>query len=149
VAAHESGHLAARDVLKRLVLRACPEPLRWTGARARLEHAWERAAEAAADDFAGRRVPRIHLASALVKIAGLVPPGRGLSLELPAFAAEAPVAARVHELLAEGAGARPAGGGARAFYGLIAAAAAALLALLPSALPATHRLLERVVTGLS
>ena len=149
VAAHESGHLAAGDVLKRLILRACPDPLRWTGVRARLEHAWERAAEAAADDFAARRVPRIHLASALVKIAALVPPGRGLSLELPAFAAEAPVAARVHDLLADAAGSRPATGGERALYGLIAAAAATFFALLPYALPATHRLLERVVTGLS
>jgi Zn-dependent protease with chaperone function len=148
VATHESGHLAARDVLKRLVLRACPDPLPWTGARARLEQSWERAAEAAADDFAARRVPRLHLASALVKIASLVPPGRGLSLELPAFAAGAPVAARVYDLLAGEPTPCPpeASRGLRAAIGVGAAAG---LALLPFALPATHRFLEAVVTALS
>lgn len=149
VAAHESGHLAAGDVLKRLVLRACPDPLRWTGVRARLEESWERAAEAAADDFAARRVPRIHLASALVKIASLVPPGRALGLELPAFAAAgAPVATRVHDLLAGEATPRPPES-LCALYVAIGVGAAAGLALLPFALPATHRFLEAIVTALS
>jgi Zn-dependent protease with chaperone function len=66
VAAHEAGHLEAGDVLKRLLLRLCPDPLPWTRTRRRLESEWERAAEAAADEFAGHRVSRVVLAEARV-----------------------------------------------------------------------------------
>lgn len=147
VAAHEAGHLASRDVLKRLLLRACVDPLPWTGARQRLEQDWETAAEMAADEFASRRVPRVVLAKALVKIAGLVTPGSRLTLEVPAFAAGAPVAARVRGLLAEEG---PAGAGRSGRLGrlLVLGAAAAWLAGLPMALPATHAVLESVVKAL-
>jgi Zn-dependent protease with chaperone function len=150
VAAHEAGHLEAGDVLKRLLLRLCPDPLPWTRTRRRLESEWERASEAAADEFAGRRVSRIVLAKALVKIASLVPPGRRLLLELPAFAAGASVAVRVRHLLEDdGAAARhPAAPGVRVLPLLAVAAAAAIwLVALPVILPATHALLETLVRG--
>jgi Zn-dependent protease with chaperone function len=151
VAAHEAGHLAAGDVLKRLVLRACADPLPWGRARQRLEREWETAAEMAADEFASRQVSRVVLAKALVKIAGLVAPGSRLTLEVPAFAAGAPVATRVMGLLAEDD--RPTGGGSDGRGRLpllaLAAAAAAWLAALPLALPATHALLESVVRALA
>lgn len=152
VAAHEAGHLAAGDVLKRLFLRACPDLLPWTRSRRRLEFEWERAAEAAADEFAGRQVSRLVLARALVKIASLVPPGSRLMLELPAFAAGAPVAARVRHLLeGENGSARPSSStpAIRLLPMLaLAIAAAAWVVALPVALPATHAVLEALVRGL-
>jgi Zn-dependent protease with chaperone function len=149
VAAHESGHLVAGDVLKRLLLRACPDPLPWLRARARLEQCWEQASEAAADEFAARHVSRVVLAKALVKIAGLVPPGSRLTLGTPAFAA-GPVAARVLDLLADDdravpAATRPA---VRALpLLLVAAAASAWLLSLPFVLPRTHALVEALVNA--
>jgi Zn-dependent protease with chaperone function len=152
VAAHEAGHLASDDVLKRLLLRLCPDPLPWTRTRARLEGEWERAAEAAADTFARRRVSGVVLARALVKIAQMVPPGRRLALGTPAFAAGAPVAARVLDLLAdeEGVPDAPKPHTVRAVPLLLAAAAgAAWLWSLPAVLPATHGVIESLVKALA
>jgi Zn-dependent protease with chaperone function len=151
VATHEAGHVAAGDVLKRLVLRACPDPLPWRRDRARLERDWERAAEAAADEYAARHVSRIVLARALLKIAGLVKPGTRLTLEVPAFAAGAPVATRVMDLLAdEEPPVREASRHAVRVLPLLvlATAAGAWLLALPFVLPGVHALLEAVVKGL-
>jgi Zn-dependent protease with chaperone function len=150
VATHEAGHLAAGDVLKRLLLRACPDPLPWLRVRARLERDWERAAEAAADEYASRHVSRIVLARALLKIAAQVKPGSRLTLEVPAFAA-GPVAARVMDLLAdEDRPVRESAPPAVRVLPLVilATAAGAWLLALPFVLPGVHALLEAVVKGL-
>ncbi|HEV2667830.1 MAG TPA: M48 family metalloprotease [Blastocatellia bacterium] len=75
--AHEGGHLAARDNLKRATLRACRDALAIFPCGARLDSAWAEASEAAADEHAasGGRSVALDLASALVKIARLVPQG--------------------------------------------------------------------------
>lgn len=67
--AHESAHLRSRDNLKKLVFRFCPFP-----GMAKLESAWSETAELAADDAAVSNLgDAVALASALVKLARLVP----------------------------------------------------------------------------
>ena len=75
--AHESGHLAARDNLKRALLRACRDALAIIPSGARLDRAWAEASEVAADEYAARGGANValDLASTLVKIARLVPDG--------------------------------------------------------------------------
>jgi len=75
--AHEGGHLAARDNLKRAALRACRDALTIFPCGAGLDRAWAEASEAAADEHAarGERAVALDLASALIKIARLVPEG--------------------------------------------------------------------------
>lgn len=75
--AHECGHLAARDNLKRALLRACRDALTIVPCGRLLDREWVAASEAAADEFAARNGSdaALDLASALVKIARLVPPG--------------------------------------------------------------------------
>ena len=72
-AAHEAGHWRALDNLKRLAMRAAPDLLSATAARA-LERRWVVAAERVADRAAGESgSERCALASALVKVARLIP----------------------------------------------------------------------------
>ena len=84
--AHESGHLAARDTLKRALLRACRDALAIFPCGASLDRAWAEASEAAADEYAARGGGDValDLASTLVKIARLVP--NGVKPALPAGA---------------------------------------------------------------
>ena len=74
---HEVGHLVARDNLKRGLLRACRDVLLIIPCGRTLDQHWAEASESAADEHAagrGRRVA-LDLASALVKIARLIPNG--------------------------------------------------------------------------
>jgi beta-lactamase regulating signal transducer with metallopeptidase domain len=66
--AHESAHVRARDNLKRLVLRACPDLLT---PRGRLVRAWTSATEEAADAAAvgSRPGSALDLADALIHVA--------------------------------------------------------------------------------
>ena len=109
--AHECGHLAARDNLKRATLRACRDALTIVPAGRTLDRAWSESAEAAADEHAARgRDPlaALDLAAALVKIARLVPPGARPAMPAGAFlvgeAADGNLAWRVRRLtqMAEG-----------------------------------------------
>ncbi|MDX6694400.1 MAG: hypothetical protein QOF02_2003 [Blastocatellia bacterium] len=74
--AHEGGHLATHDNLKRACLRACRDALTIVPCGRSLDRAWAEAAEAAADEYAARGGASValDLASALVKIARIVPP---------------------------------------------------------------------------
>lgn len=85
--AHECGHLAARDNLKRSLLRACREVLMIVPCGRSLDRAWAEAAECAADEQAAQRNAEtaLNLASALVKIAKMVPFGTRASLPMAAF----------------------------------------------------------------
>lgn len=85
--AHERGHLAAGDNLKLAVLRACRDVLCALPVGRDLERRWHAAAEEAADEYAAQQGPAaaLDLASALVKVARLVPPGA--TPALPAGAA--------------------------------------------------------------
>jgi Peptidase family M48 len=68
--AHEAGHVAAADNLWRLLIRACPDTLRWNATGRALERAWCAAAEEAADGFAlDRGVEGVDLAASLVAVA--------------------------------------------------------------------------------
>jgi len=83
---HEIGHVRAHDNLKRGVVRACRDVLVIPYGR-RLDSAWLEASEAAADEYASRRDRRIglDLASALVKIARLIPSGGRPTMTAGAF----------------------------------------------------------------
>jgi Zn-dependent protease with chaperone function len=76
--AHECGHLVARDNLKRVTLRICRDLLMFVPFGRTLDQEWLAASEVAADDFAARHgnEKAINLASALVKIARLIPSGQ-------------------------------------------------------------------------
>jgi Zn-dependent protease with chaperone function len=66
---HELEHMKSRDNLKRLIFAFCPFP-----GMAKLESAWSRAAELAADDAAvSNQGDALDLAAALVKLSRLVP----------------------------------------------------------------------------
>ncbi len=75
--AHENGHLAARDNLKRGLLQACRDALLIIPSGRLLDKAWSEASEEAADENAAREGNNValDLASALVKIARNIPHG--------------------------------------------------------------------------
>ncbi len=75
--AHENGHLAARDNLKRGLLQACRDVLLIIPSGRLLDKAWSEASEEAADENAARQGNHValDLASALVKIARSIPDG--------------------------------------------------------------------------
>ncbi len=84
--AHERGHLAMFDNLKRASLRACRDALTIVPCGRSLDRAWAESSEAAADEYAARGGAHLalDLASALIKIARIVPPNT--SPTMPALA---------------------------------------------------------------
>jgi Zn-dependent protease with chaperone function len=85
--AHEGGHLYAHDNLKRSLLRACSDLLMLVPSGRRLDQAWAEAAESAADEFAAQQSAEtaLNLASALVKIAKMIPIGARAAVPVAAF----------------------------------------------------------------
>ena len=75
--AHEYGHLAARDNLKRSVMRVSRAALLIIPGRS-LDRAWSEASESAADEYAAQKssLVALNLASALVRIARMIPKGQ-------------------------------------------------------------------------
>jgi beta-lactamase regulating signal transducer with metallopeptidase domain len=151
VVEHERAHVAARENLKRFVLRASPDPLAFFPAGARLRAAFEAAAEEAADQAACARVPPLVLARTLLKVAALVPPGRPIEMAAAALHREDMLEGRVRALIAHAEGpALPAPSVARASLrspwsiGLLGLAALATF-VSATALPVVHRLLEGLV----
>jgi len=73
--AHECGHLAAHDNLKRTLLRICRDSLFLVPFGRTLDRVWAETAEGAADEFAADKSPlaALNLASALVRIAKMMP----------------------------------------------------------------------------
>jgi Zn-dependent protease with chaperone function len=74
---HETGHVLAQDNMKRGLLRICRDALLIIPCGRSLDSAWAEAAEEAADEHAARRGHEValDLASALVKIARIIPAG--------------------------------------------------------------------------
>lgn len=85
--AHEVGHLIARDNLKRSLFSACRDMLLIIPFGRTVDTAWKDASEAAADEYAAGRDQKVglDLASALVKIARLVPIGSRPTLPAGAY----------------------------------------------------------------
>ena len=75
--AHENRHLTARDNLKRGLLQACRDALLIIPCGRLLDRSWSEASEEAADENAARQGNGValDLASALVKIARIIPVG--------------------------------------------------------------------------
>jgi len=144
ILAHERAHLASGDNLKALVLRSCGDVLALAGA-GRLERAWSKACEHAADAVAARSsaLPE-DLASALLKVARL---SDLRSLPLPASALHegGDVAYRVQRLLGVTA-AVSSPSILAAWLGLLTIPASAAVAVLHvPALRGVHSLVEQVL----
>src|SRR5690349_21726960 len=76
--AHECGHLAAHDNFKRSVMRISRAALLLIPCGRSLDRMWSDASESAADEHAAERssLVALNLASALVRIAKMIPKGR-------------------------------------------------------------------------
>jgi Zn-dependent protease with chaperone function len=76
--AHECGHLAAHDNFKRSVMRISRAALLLIPCGRSLDRAWSEASESAADEHAAQRssLVALNLASALVRIAKMIPKGQ-------------------------------------------------------------------------
>ena len=87
--AHEYGHLSTHDNFKRTVLRVCRDLLLISCGR-NLDRAWAENSEAAADEFAAQtgNSTALSLASALVKVARIVPHGTNPAMPVGAFLLE-------------------------------------------------------------
>lgn len=88
--AHENGHLVTHDNFKRILLRVCRDLLIFPVA-GNLDRAWIENSEAAADEYAaqtGGTSIALNLASALVKIARIVPHGLTPTMPVGAFLIE-------------------------------------------------------------
>jgi Zn-dependent protease with chaperone function len=102
--AHEYAHLAGYDNFKRTLMRICRDLLVFPMGKT-LERAWTETAESAADEYAaqnGGNLTAVNLASALVKIAKIVPEGVKPAMPAGAFLiAEqtAHISSRVRNLL--------------------------------------------------
>lgn len=88
--AHEYGHLTTHDNFKRTLLRVCRDLL-LVSCGQNLDKAWAENSEAAADEFAantGGNTTALCLASALVKVAKIVPSGTNPAMPVGAFLME-------------------------------------------------------------
>ena len=107
VVAHEQAHAGARDNLRRLLMAGAPDTLACLPVGASMMREWAAMAELAADEIAVRHSShRLHLASALVKVARLAttPPD---ALPASTLYRGEPIAERVHRLLEAPAPAGP------------------------------------------
>lgn len=88
---HEAGHVVANDNLRRGLMRACRDVLVMIPSGRLLDRAGIETSEAAADEYAAGRGQRIalDLASALIKIARLVPTGIKPAMPAGAFLIDA------------------------------------------------------------
>ena len=82
--AHECGHLVAYDNCKRSLMRASRAALLMIPCGTSLDRAWSEASESAADEYAAQESSTLalNLASALVRIARMIPNGQ--RQEIPA-----------------------------------------------------------------
>jgi hypothetical protein len=147
ITAHETAHLRARDNLKRLLLGACPDVLRWSRLHDRFTRVWSAAAEEAADDDAadpGDTRARVELAALLVKLARLAP-GRACDLRLSSPLIQLDDLGPRVKRLCDGGAPRQAGswGPVVSAAFVVLGVAAALAA--PELLPRAHRAAEFLV----
>jgi hypothetical protein len=145
---HERGHLQARDNLKRWLMMAAPDPLRWTPVHEAMMAAWGDAAEDAADEAAAGHDnhARLALAALLVKIAGLGALPSDLLPAMSPFVQADDLERRVRRLIASPADQPPSWPSrlipAAALLPLIAAAATLQS---PAAMKAIYEAVEAVI----
>ena len=101
--AHEYGHLRANDNLKRTILRVCRDMVILPLGKG-LDLAWAESAESVADEYAARtgHTTALDLASALVKIARIVPANARPAMPAGAFLIGEPnldITSRVRRLI--------------------------------------------------
>jgi Zn-dependent protease with chaperone function len=148
IVAHERGHLHARDNLKRWLMAAAPDALRWTPLHHAITSAWHDAAEDAADDqaSAGDERARVDLAALLLKIARLTTGAAWPTATVSPFVEEDGLERRVRRLLGGGS---PQPASRWAVVPLAASAAFLAVALAavasPSAMKAVFDLAEAIV----
>ncbi len=101
--AHELAHWRAADNLKRLAIRVAPDLLGGTSAADAIERRWASAAELSADHrgTSGDAARRCTLASALVKVARLMPLPAPVLEPMSTLVGGGDLASRVERLLAE------------------------------------------------
>ena len=144
---HERAHGAALDNLKRLCLRMAPATLLFRRQFTKLERAWARQAEWAADDSAaaGNEERSIALAEALVRVAREGGAPRELALATPLVEETAQIAERVDRLLGGGPRRTPSCGIGKAAAGAAAVASMALIHFHAASMGAIHELMEYLV----
>lgn len=103
VLAHEVRHLTRRDNIRRTLLISLPDPLGWLAVGREIDLAWHDATEEVADEAPGQDrgdAGRVALASALIRVAKMVPAGQAPA-EIPASALYRgePLERRVRRLL--------------------------------------------------
>jgi Zn-dependent protease with chaperone function len=145
---HEEAHRVSRDNFKRLLLLLAPDLFpAWRGF-VRLERAWNRFTEWAADDdaVAGDSQRSISLASALVRVARMGACPHTAPLVTSLLADNQDLAERVERLLREAPGVEAAQRQpiAGLIGGLASLAILAVLTMQPATLSAVHRLLEQL-----
>jgi len=156
--AHERGHLAARDNFKRSVLRVCRDALMIFPCGRSLDRAWAETAECAADEHAAQlsEDTAINLASALVRIARMIPAETNIALPVAAFLVGGDetrgVKGRVGRLLEIASSDRASDGGA-AIARMIPVASLGILLFIclaiantPQVLATVHSAIERIVS---
>lgn len=157
---HERGHVVGRDNLKRALLQAGEDALLHAPLGRSLRREWQRESEMAADEFAAAAGPAaaLDLASAIVKISKLIPPGARPTLPAGAHLLGEggdDTSRRVRNLLRLASGGAHARAVSRMRSPLAAAVCFCLLAsgahvvTHPEVLKATHVAIEHVVEHLS
>ena len=144
--AHEASHARSADNLKRLVMRLLPDVLAGTRIAAAIEMRWATASEHAADASATVADPaaRCALASALVKVARLMPAAPAPFEPVSPLVGGGDLAWRVESLLRDAAvAATP----RRSIWPAVAALACAAIAYAPL-LRAVHDVTEVLVNSL-
>ncbi len=159
--AHECGHLAAGDNFKRALLRACRDALMIVPCGRSLDRAWSESAESAADEHAAQRSSEtaLNLASALIRIARMVPSGARPEMPLAVFLVGEEtrgVKARVRRLLEIASSDRISGRRNQSIVRLMPALSIFALSVLavaiesnPQVLATVHSVIEHVVSILS
>ena len=159
--AHECGHLAAGDNFKRALLRACRDALMIVPCGRSLDRAWSESAECAADEHAAQQSSEtaLNLASALIRIARMVPSGARPEMPLAVFLVGEEtrgVKARVRRLLEIASSDRISGRRNQSIVRLMPALSIFALSVLavaiesnPQVLATVHSVIEHVVSILS
>jgi Zn-dependent protease with chaperone function len=143
---HERAHRNARDNWKRLLALLAPAALPGSAFR-RLDHAWAKYAEWAADDAAcaADAGAALSLASALVRVAKMRGEAATLSLAVPLLGPAGELSARVERLLKGELHDTPAQSRPRVWAVAAMLAAVSALMLQPAMLASAHRMMEMLI----